>query len=106
MNYTCKHIYVHANANSGRLIQFAVSKILPLIITFLFSFVSLTYSQSIAVNTITPTTVCAGSTITVSFTATNGNGLLFKNTTPYYAYLSQPGGAASFNFIDQVTTTT
>ena len=56
--------------------------------------------QSINISNISTTTICAGSTMTIAFTVTNGPSTpYFTSTTSYTAYISDASGAnfTSFN---------
>ena len=62
-------------------------------------------AQTISVTGVATTPVCAGSTVTVTFTATNGNGSIrhFINTTVFTAYLSAVGGSTPYSSIGTFT---
>ena len=51
-------------------------------------------AQTISNVIITGTPVCAGSTVTVNFNVTNGNGNYFNNATSYQAYISNAIGGS------------
>ncbi len=65
-------------------------------------------AQTIAVTGVATTPVCAGSTVTVTFTATSGNpaGSRFTNATSFTAYLSAVGGGAPYSSIATFTNAT
>src|SRR5688572_15368285 len=50
------------------------------------------YSQSISVPVITGAPVCAGATVTATFSVTNGASENFTSSTQYQAYLSDASG--------------
>ena len=58
---------------SEKKIQFKFS-LINYCLLLLFFFSGQVNSQSISNITVNPTTVCAGQTVTLTFTATNGNG--------------------------------
>ncbi|MGX7666948.1 beta strand repeat-containing protein [Flavobacterium pedocola] len=60
--------------------------------------------QTIQVNTVAPNPVCGGQLVTLTFTATNGNGnnKHYKDTTVFSAYLSTNTGAAPFTLLGTV----
>ena len=63
------------------------------------------YSQTITAITVSPTSVCAGSTVTVTFTATSANGTIrhFTNGTTFIPYLSAVGGGATYTALPTFT---
>ena len=84
--------FLHLKTSSGRIFKVCV-------VTWLFVMqFNTTYAQWLANPVVTPNPVCAGSNITVSFTAKNGNGTpdYFTSTTWYAVYLSKPAVLAPF----------
>ncbi|KAA3439958.1 YDG domain-containing protein [Rufibacter hautae] len=71
-------------------------QVLFLCIISLLATISISYAQSITVNSVTPNPVCAGSSVTITFTTTNGNGngnaFKYNTSTTFKAYLGLNGG--------------
>ncbi len=91
MHHTSGHI-TPANLN----VQAFVRRVWVVIICVLLIGLSLVKGQSISVTGVSPNSVCAGSTVTITFSTTSGNGApqRFDNSTVYTVYLSNSSGGA------------
>lgn len=75
---------------------------------FLFFFLTANFSgfaQSIQVTSVSPNPVCAGQSVTVTFTTTNGNGpnRRYDSGTTFVAYLSSVTGATPYTSLGAVS---
>src|ERR1035437_5409387 len=98
MNYTSKNTTASQNINRLTAIGLPIRNIFTSLISFflLSFFGGGVKAQTIGTPTVTGTPVCVGSTITLSFLVTNGNGnsSYFQSlTTNYTAYLSNSSGS-------------
>ena len=95
MNYTPNNI-VSKNISTLTIGLRSRNIFFPVITFFLFFFSSINVkAQTIGVPTVSGTPVCEGSSITIQFLVTNGNGAsnYFTNSTDYTVYLSNSSGS-------------
>jgi hypothetical protein len=72
---------------------------------YCLSFGTLSFSQSIAVTSISPNPACGGQNLLITFTATSGNGNPnhYSSSSVFQAYLSSNGGGGPYTLLGNLT---